>query len=127
MIKNKNGWGLREMLFICAIIFFCVILAAVMINRLYQSISPNILDSEKNTSTSYEQVEKNLASAARIYYNRQKEEDISLIISEDLISEGYLKESKLTVKDDVCSGYVIVADNTFTPYISCENYETEGY
>ena len=75
----------------------------------------------------YEQVEKNLASAARIYYNRHKEEDVSLIISEDLLSEGYLNEAKLSVKDDLCSGYVIVANNTFTPYIACANYETEGY
>ncbi len=127
MIKNKNGWGLREMLFICAIIFFCVILASVMINRLYQSISPNLPGSENSSSNSYEQVEKNLASAARIYYNRHKEEDVSLIISEDLLSEGYLNEAKLTVKDDLCSGYVIVANNTFTPYIACANYETEGY
>ncbi len=123
MILDKNGWGLREMIFICAILLFLVILVAVMINYLYEGATSN------NTSTtdSYIQVEKNLKIAAERYYRHMDNENIELIVSEDLLAENYLTEEKMTVNNDFCTGYVLVEKNTFVPYITCSNYETEGY
>ena len=138
MILNKHGWGLREMIFICAAILFCVILAAVLINQLYSAIPLNNLEeSTQNNSNSdtanstnynsYKQIENNLKTAAISYYLKNKDNVEEIIVSEELISEGYLKESQLQTNDDTCLGYVIIEDNTFSPYITCENYETEGY
>ena len=124
MILNKNGWGLREMLFICAILLFCVILVAVMINYLYEGITSN---GTSTTTNSYTQDEKNLKIAAERYYRKLDDENVNLIVSEDLFAEEYLTEEKMTVDNDVCTGYVLIEENTFTPYITCDNYETEGY
>ena len=124
MILNKNGWGLREMIFICAILLFCVILVAVMINYLYEGVNSS---GTATTADSYTQAEKNLKIAAERYYRHLNDENINLIVSEDLFVEGYLTEAKMTVDDDFCTGYVLIEENTFTPYITCSRYETEGY
>lgn len=125
MSLNNRGWGLREMLFICAVLFFCVILAAVLINQLYSSLPIGNL--ENTSSDNYAQIEKNIKEAAQIYYRKNEDESRSLITSEELILEGYLKESKMRIGKDSCTGYVIIENNTYSPYITCENYETEGY
>ncbi len=124
MALNKNGWGLREMIFICAILIFLVVLVAVMINYLYEGVSAN---NPSNKTNSYTQIENNLKIAAERYYRHLDEENINLIISEDLLMEGYLTEAKMTADNDICTGYVLVNKNTFTPYILCAYYETEGY
>ena len=124
MVFNKNGWGLREMIFICAILLFCVILVAVMINYLYEGVTSS---GKTTTAGSYTQVEKNLKIAAERYYRHLNDESINLIVSEDLFVEEYLTEAKMTVDDDFCTGYVLIEENVFTPYITCSNYETEGY
>ena len=126
---NNHGWGLREMLFICAGIILCVLFVAAMVNNLYSEITPATGGETSRPSTStntYEKVEKRLESAAKLYHRRH-EEIGNLIISDDLLDEKYLTTEDLTVNNDFCSGYVIVENNVYTPYISCENYETEGY
>ena len=128
MFKNNQGWGLREMLFFSGILLLAVIVVAILVNTLYNDLSSSLPNnaSDKNAST-YEQVEENLANAAKRYYRAHQEEAGDLIVSEDLIEENYITVQKLTVNNDICDGYVLVEDDVFTPYITCTNYETEGY
>ena len=121
MIRNNHGWGLKEMLFFSAIIFFFVILAFVLINNLYQGLTG---ESAINQTYSYTSIEQNLSNAAKKY--ARSKNTSNLIISEDLMDAKYLKESEMKTKDDVCAGYVLVEEN-YKAYITCNNYETMGY
>ena len=128
MPKNNQGWGLREMLFFSGILLLAVIVVAILVNTLYNDLSSSLPNSDDNkTGSTYEQVEENLVNAAKRYYRAHKDEAGDLIVSEDLIAEGYITVQKLTVNNDICDGYVLVDDEVFTPYITCTNYETEGY
>ncbi len=119
MIRNNHGWGLKEMLFLSAILLFFVFLIAVLINQLYETT-----DSLINNPTSYQQVENNLKIAAKEYYEEYHED---YILSDDLIFEKYLTLKNMTVKDDICEGYVTYQERHFNAYITCDKYETEGY
>ena len=50
MKLTNHGWGLREMIFLSAVIFFFVIIAAVMVNNLYSDL--NLSQNNDSSSTS---------------------------------------------------------------------------
>lgn len=129
MKLTNHGWGLREMIFLSAVIFFFVIVAAVMVNNLYSDLNLSQNNDSSSTSSNgytYQDIEQNLSSAARRYYRSHSDDTSTIVISEDLVELGYLKSSQLETNDDVCEGYAIIADD-FEPYITCSYYETEGY
>lgn len=128
MKLTNHGWGLREMIFLSAVIFFFVIIAAVMINNLYSELdlSQGSSGSSSSNSYTYQQIESNLSAAAERYYKTHNDDVSTIVISEDLVELGYLKSSQLQTKDDACEGYAVIADD-FRAYITCSNYETEGY
>lgn len=125
MNLSNHGWGLREMIFLSAIIFVFVIVAAVMVNNLYSELDLNQESSPSNAYT-YEQIESNLSAAAQRYYKTHSDDVSTIVISEDLVKLDYLRSFQLQTKDDSCEGYVVIADG-FKAYITCSNYETEGY
>ena len=128
MRLTNHGWGLREMIFLSAVIFFAVIVAAVMINNLYSQLdlSQDSSNSSSSTDYTYQQIESNLSAAAKRYYKTHTDDASTIVISEDLVELGYLKSSQLQTKNDACEGYAVIADD-FKAYITCSNYETEGY
>ena len=117
MLRNNHGWGLKEMLFLSAILLFFVLLIAVLVGQLYENVG-------NENSNAYKKVEQNLLRAARRYYKDQESEYVS---SDELVLEDYLSLKDLTVNDDICEGYVIMSEKSFESYISCKYYETEGY
>ncbi len=125
---NKHGWGLSEMIVLCCILIGFLLLVVVLVNQLYSGVEKmNYNVSEKN-GYSYKEIENNLVLSAKEYYKKNK--DSVMIMSDDLLIEKYISSSKLTPlnKDEPCIGYVTVsADKSFKAYISCEDYETEGY
>jgi len=125
MIKNNHGWGLREMLFLSSILFIAVLVVAFLVNKLYDGLVGTPTTSD--TARSYQAIEENLKSAAKRYYRQYKNEVGEIILSNELLDVNYLTESKLTYKEDLCEGYVMIVDNNFIPFITCDNYETEGY
>ncbi len=127
MIQNNRGWSLKEMLFIMAILLFFVLLIAALINNLYSGLTPQTPTKNETSKLTYTEVEKNLVDASKRYYNNHSHEVKSLITSDTLINEKMINTSNMTVNGDVCEGYVIINDKTFTPYIKCTNYETKGY
>ena len=126
MINNNHGWGLKEMLFFSAIIFFFMILAVVLINNMYQGLTGESPTSKASTRNySYTDIEKNLKNAAKKYVTKTKDTS-DLIISDELIAEKYLSEKEMQTENDECSGYVLVDEN-YEPFITCNDYETQGY
>lgn len=117
MFRNNHGWGLKEMLFLSAILLFFVLLIAVLVGQLYGNVG-------NETPSAYQKVEQNLVKAARRYY---KDNESNYVTSDELVLEDYLSLKDLTVDDDICEGYVMIDGNTYDAYITCEHYETEGY
>ncbi len=122
MLRNNHGWGLKEMLFLSALLLFFVLLVAFSISQFYQDLEGGI----SSSSNSYEAIESRLKVAAKKYHQEGKNEE-SLILSDTLLSEGYLSLNDLTYQDDICEGYVIVKEKEYTPFIHCAYYESEGY
>ena len=128
MIRNNHGWGLKEMLFFSAIILFFVILAVVLINNMYEglsSINPSTPEPPKMKEKSYQDIEQILRSAAKKYVIKTRDTS-NLIISDELLSGHYITIEELSLKEDTCTGYVI-KDENYAAYITCDNYETQGY
>lgn len=91
--------------------------------------------SNRSSSSSYEQIENNMVSAAKRYYETNKdklpkEENGTIKVSvETLIDEELLKEIKNpSNKSSNCSGYVEVTnlgeEYAYTPFLECEGYES---
>lgn len=131
MLKNNNGWGLKEMLILSAILLFFLLLVSILINNLYKGLEKNEWKNNPpstNTKTyTYKEVEENLKDAALKYYKNHKEESLNIILSDFLMEQDYLTISKMTSKNDICEGYVLIEEEKLTSYISCSNYKTEGY
>lgn len=128
MFQNKHGWGLNEMLFLSAILLFFVLFVAVMINNLYKGLEKKqttLPPTTNDTNYSYKDIEENLKSAAKKYTKIEKE-DYNIVTSDTLIEKGYLNIKKMTSKNDICEGYVVLNEELET-FIICSNYQTEGY
>lgn len=125
---NKRGWGLSEMIVLCCILVGFLLLVVVLVNKLYSDVEEMTTTNSERYGYSYKEIENNLKEAAKNYYKKNK--DSVMIMSDDLLLTDYLTSSKLTPlnKTEPCIGYVTVENkNTFKAYISCEEYETDGY
>ena len=127
MVMNKNGWGLSEMIVLCCILIGFLLLTVVLVNQLYNDVEQMNINTSERYGYSYKEIENNLREAAKKYYKKNK--DAVLIMSDDLLLDDYITSSKLTPlnKAEPCIGYVKIENNVFESYISCEEYETDGY
>ena len=119
---NKRGWGLSEMIVLCCILIGFLLLVVVLVNKLYSDVEEMTTTNSERYGYSYKEIENNLKEAAKNSYEKNK--DCVMIMTD------YLTSSKLTPlnKTEPCIGYVTVENkNTFKAYISCEEYETDGY
>lgn len=81
-------------------------------------------DSMKN----YNNLESDMIEAASLYIDYGKTITGNKISMDELNANGYEIDNK--VKDDTCTGYVLIKDNIkrdYKAYLKCENYMTEGY
>ena len=133
-----------EIIFIL-IFIFCLIYAAYYLNKmgLLNSSATKTIDTsieinkKKGVDTTYSDIEETLRSGAKKYINKEYDKlgiDVLVITSSSLIDKGYLKTSDLEDPDrsnQYCSGYVEVeligSKATYTPYVSCTKYKTNGY
>ncbi len=125
-MKNKSGWGLNEMLVLCAILVGFLLLVVILVNRLYSNLEVLNKNAEAPGYT-YATIESKLETKAKEYYKENKKTKI--ITTDELIKDGYLTTKQLMAKNESspCIGYVSVEGDDFKAFISCENYETEGY
>ena len=128
MKLNKNGWGLREMIFFSSILFIFLFIAIYYISRMYDTVNQNL------SATNYIELEKKLEDQTLIYLDKYY--DGYLTSDNMIINESILKSYNLNVdlrdnKGKICTGYVI-ANKTHgiihkKAYIKCPKYQTEGY
>ncbi len=137
MLNNK-GWGLKEMLFFSGMILLIVLVVVVMVNDFYKQLegggiieeNPVSSSSKKSSvkSSNYVSLENTLRTATKKYINKVGSDKAgNIVISEDLINQKFISEKDMIVNGDTCEGYVLINGSEIHPFISCSNYETEGY
>lgn len=122
---NKKGFTLIEVLSV-------IIILGIIITFAYPIVT-NTLDRNKNSI--YKEQEKRLEEAANKYLNEQyipSTQTSYVIEKSNLISSGYIEEIyDIENADNTCEAYVDITNLNTIPnikaYISCENYETQGY
>lgn len=135
---NKNGWGLTTLIIFISIFTICLIFSAFLITRSVKKLNDantrdnvNVVDTE-DVNNFYTGLETSVIDAAKEYSRENpsildKEEFVLKVSS--LIESGYLN-SLDDESGNMCSGYVIIeniSDTTYTSYIKCDEYETNGY
>lgn len=122
MLKlNNKGWGMKEMIIISLILFICLFIASYYIYVLYNRLISN----DNSEYYTLEVKLKNAASKYIIDYNVNTNDPIAITLSE-LRKKRYI----LIFEDDnsnACDGYVLIKNYDYTPYITCNDYTTDGY
>lgn len=125
---NKNGWGLKEMLFLSSILLIFLAISIYYIVSMYNNFAKEI------QATDYSLLEEKLEKQALIYLNDYY--DDNLTNEEITITRNVLRTFNLDIilednKGNSCSGYV-KANKTHgkihaKSFIKCNDYITEGY
>lgn len=136
MKLNNHGWGLNQMLIYCGILFFFLLVAIFFIIQLSNSLG-DALKGSLSDNVSYATVEENVKNSAVLYMNEYYKNEIGTgtitVTVDNLLKYKMLEESDLIPSDEKtsCKGYALVKKENssiiVTPYISCLNYETNGY
>lgn len=130
-MKNKNGWGITEMIMLLCILGFFFLIAIILIIKFYSAVDIDLSNTNSADDKTYYQLEKSLEQAGNKYLDNKYENisDLnSITISiEKLESMGYLNNQDF----EDCNGYVIssIVNSKYISdaYISCGNYKTIGY
>lgn len=145
MKLNNHGWGMREMIIYMCILILFLLFASYSVNSLYAS-----LESSKSTDDTssikenvqpvdlqyYRDLEYKLNNATFNYllniYNSSTDVldnkiDVKILEKNDFIDPLYDQFGNNT-----CEGYSKFYQNekgvfVVNSYVSCDNYETEGY
>lgn len=138
---NKKGWTLVGELIAFLIAVILLIYAIFALNRLglvrdmdeaIPGVKPSLIISGKHVN--YETVENNLIEATKKYvkdkYDNKFDSEVVIVRVSQLVKNGYIS----TIRDNknkTCSGYVRVynngIDNTYSPYLRCSQYVSNGY
>lgn len=81
MLKNKHGWGLKEMLILSGILMLFLVIAIYYIYTLYQSLDMEV------ASNNYTELEEKLEYNANIYLKDYY--DKNLVVQELLLQEVF--------------------------------------
>ena len=130
-MKNKNGWGLTEMLILVGILMFFFLISLVLIYRFYEAFNKEVTDTNSIDEKAYYETEVALEHAANRYLDNKYENmnDLNSITipMRKLENMGYLVDF---VYAD-CDGYVIssIVNGKYISdaYISCDDYKATGY
>lgn len=130
-MKNKNGWGLTEMLILIGVLMFFFLIALILIYKFYDSFGNSVANKNSVNNLSYVETEKAMEYAANRYLDNKYENISDLnaitISMNKLVNMGYLVE----FVHANCDGYVIskIINNNYISdaYISCDGYTTAGY
>ena len=130
---NNGGWGLKDVLFF--IVILCLSLLVAMI--LYHKTIGDLFGGSV-VATTYDNLEKDIAYAAKDYVNNHyyktlKNGDSDRVTLKTLQSENLIK--KVVDPDDSrieCTGYATFSKEnnrtTYRPYLKCgSRYKTAGY
>ena len=121
---NKNGWSLKEMIVLAAIIIIFLLIAAYYISTLFE----NYPDSY------YTNLENKLQEQGLIYFDKYYKD--TLTNTEVIIRDEELKKYDLDLnitdnRNEACDFYIIGSKTRgktqVSPYINCWGYKTDGY
>ena len=136
MKLNNRGWGLNQMLILCAILIFFLMVAVFFIVQLSESLGDVFQDSIMG-QVSYTVVEENIEKATKDYMDKYYEYEIGTgtitVTVDNLLKYEMIKSINLkpSEEEDSCTGYSLVEKKNSTlvveAYIKCSNYETNGY
>ncbi len=131
-MKNR-GFGLTEMLAICVLFLFALIVSVIVFDRAFDKHT--LPRGEETLLASYEELERKVQDAAsdyaKRYYSDLREGSTVTVSARELQEENFLEELKST--DSItCSGYasfeIVGGELQTSPYIKCKSkYTTRGY
>ena len=113
---NNKGWGTKEMIILSCGLLLVLLFVAISIYRLYHSgaiVAPQ-----------YAILEKTLENESKNYAASNGKKPV--ITLKQLQESGFI-DLFTDINDKPCDGYVLVSDNKYIPYISCQYYRTNGY
>lgn len=124
MRLNNRGWGTKEMITMTAFLFIMLGISWYFISKLYDGmLTRNAVTIE---SSYYKYMENSIKDAAIDYYTDNNLTEPAILSYNLLRSMGYISNIK-DFFNLTCTGYVIVNDNSYKPYIRCKDYKTPGY
>lgn len=143
MKLNNRGWGMREMIIYMCILILFLLFASYSVNSLYERLDSDKSDGSKPSENIqpvdlqyYRDLEFKLNNATFNYlvssYNSANDIvdnviDVELLKQYELIDNLYDQFG-----NNECKGYSKFYQNengvfVVNSYVSCDNYETEGY
>lgn len=125
-MNNKHGWGLVEMLVLSGIIVLFLGIVVMLVVSFQNSF--------KSNNNFYKQLEDKLVDKTQDYLDNYYDDIITsdgvVIFSDEMQAYG-IDASLIDKNGDYCKGYAVVSKSMgnlkINPYISCKEYETEGY
>lgn len=129
---NNQGWGLRIMLFFCAVFILIIVMVSAALDKSFNDIAPK---KEKVDTNPFYTLEVRMVNATKNYIqdNYNDVNDIALEVSlPDLTQKNYIEKIKDPYTKIECNGYVIFTKKnsniSYEPYLKCgSDYMTSGY
>lgn len=142
---NEKGWGFKDFVLILGIIFFALLITVVIYKVSFnKDKDEDVTDpvepskSQAQVYTTYGELEAKLQQAATRYQNDHYQGTLdsneNWILSYSMLrKKNYLKVKLMDIEDTSkeCDGYVVFEKRgtniSYSPYLKCENYKTNGY
>lgn len=128
MKLNKNGWGVMEMLALVGVLTLFLLLTIYLITSFSKAFY------KEARTTDYSKLEKKLENQTLIYLNDYYEGILTnegMIITKEMLLNNGLDAQIIDNGGFSCDGYAFASKSRgiimIKPYISCKNYETDGY
>lgn len=128
MKLNQNGWGVMEMLVLVGVLALFLLLTIYLITSF-----ANAFYKEAKT-TDYSKLEKKLENQTLIYLNDYYKGMLTsegMIVTKEVLINNGLDGEIIDNGGFYCDGYAFATKSrgiiVIKPYVSCRNYETDGY
>ena len=117
MKLNNRGWSLKEEIILSGILLFCLLVATFYIISFYSGVS-------EVSKPVYKELEEKIEKAAIKYVNMYGENNV---ITSEVLEDNNLLTSFIDSKREYCKGYVLIKNDTYDPYIKCNEYKTKNF
>ena len=133
---GSSEFGFKQMILYTSIIIVAFIIAVFFVIRMAKDFRAGFnTDNNKQNSPTYEQMERDLESAAlkyvELYYEEEQMTNGILVKIDSLIQNNMVSRPKDEKDNRECTGYVLVSNMDYvleaTAFLKCSNYITSGY
>lgn len=124
MHLNNKGWGTGQMI---VMTLFLLILLGISWYYISSVFNGELVKNAVTVKDGYyDTVKRSLRSSAEKYYYDNNYSGQAILSYNLLKEKGYISNIH-DFLDFSCTGYVIVNNNEFKPYIRCNDYTSDGY